>query len=434
MWYPGRRSRFRISCAIGCSLIAVLIWTDARARAQRSGMFHGSADDPGINYMSGSLENPIDNLNKRLDAGAVRLTFQGRSGYLRSALEAIGLPVDSQLLVFSPASLQGRRISPANPRAIFFKDDVELGWVRDGDVIEVAAQDARQGIVFYTLPQKEVEAPRFQRATICLGCHISGDTSGVPGLLMFSATPESDRAFASTIFMNQTMPLAKRFGGWYVTGALTPASHEGNAVAALDGRSRALTSTEGLYDPDGYLSSSSDIAALMVFAHQAQTVNLMIHAGWEARAADPALHPGTPPANEALLAPLLQAVAEDVVDSLLFIDEARFDGRVQGASGFAERLAAEGPQDSKGRSLRQLALTGRLMRYPCSYLIYSPMFDALPPSMKSLIYQRLWQVLSGAEKDPRYRAALKLADRQAIVEILRDTKPGLPSYFKPVTK
>jgi hypothetical protein len=397
-------------------------------------MFHGSADDPGINYMSGSLENPIDNLNKRLDAGAVRLTFRGRSGYLRSALEAIGLPVDSQLLVFSPASLQGRRISPANPRAIFFKDDVELGWVRDGDVIEVAAQDARQGIVFYTLPQKEVEAPRFQRATICLGCHISGDTSGVPGLLMFSATPESDRAFASTIFMNQTMPLAKRFGGWYVTGALTPASHEGNAVAALDGRSRALTSTEGLYDPDGYLSSSSDIAALMVFAHQAQTVNLMIHAGWEARAADPALHPGTPPANEALLAPLLQAVAEDVVDSLLFIDEARFDGRVQGASGFAERLAAEGPQDSKGRSLRQLALTGRLMRYPCSYLIYSPMFDALPPSMKSLIYQRLWQVLSGAEKDPRYRAALKLADRQAIVEILRDTKPGLPSYFKPVTK
>jgi hypothetical protein len=434
MWYPGRRSRFRISCAIGCSLIAVLIWTDARARAQRSGMFHGSADDPGINYMSGSLENPIDNLNKRLDAGAVRLTFQGRSGYLRSALEAIGLPIDSQLLVFSPASLQGRRISPANPRAIFFKDDVELGWVRDGDLIEVAAQDARQGIVFYTLPQKQVEAPRFQRATICLGCHISGDTSGVPGLLMFSSTPESDRAFASTVFTNHTLPLAKRFGGWFVTGALTPTSHQGNAVAALEGRSRALTSTEGLYDPDGYLSSSSDIAALMVFAHQAQTVNLMIHAGWEARAADPALHPGTPPANQALLAPLLRAVAEDVVDSLLFIDEARFDGRLQGASGFAERLAAEGPQDRKGRSLRQLALTGRLMRYPCSYLIYSPMFDALPPSIKSLIYERLWQVLSGAEKDARYRAALKLADRQAIVEILRDTKPGLPSYFKLVTR
>ena len=426
--------RFRIFLAVGCSLIAGLIWTDTLARAQRGGMFHGSADDPGIGYMTSPLENPIDTLNKRLDAGTARLTFQGRSGYLRSALEAIGLPIDSQLLVFSPASLQGRRISPTNPRAIFFKDDVELGWVRDGDVIEVAAQDARQGIVFYTLPQKEVEAPRFQRATTCLGCHMSGDTSGVPGLLMFSSTPESDRAFASTIFMNHTMPVANRFGGWFVTGALTPASHQGNAVAALEGRSRALTSTEGLYDPDGYLSSSSDIGALMVFAHQAQAINLMIHAGWEARAADPALHPGRPPDSEALLAPVLQAVAEDVVDSLLFIDEARLDGRVQGASGFAERLAAEGPRDKKGRSLRQLALTGRLMRYPCSYLIYSPMFDALPPSMKSLIYERLWQVLSGAEKDARYRAALTLADRQAIVEILRETKAGLPSYFKLVTK
>jgi hypothetical protein len=426
--------RFRISLAIVCSCIAGLIGTDTRARAQRSGMFHGSADDPGINYMSGPLENPIDTLNRRLEAGTARLTFQGRSGYLRSALEAIGLPIDSQLLVFSPASLQGRRISPTNPRAIFFKDDVELGWVRDGELIEVAAQDARQGIVFYTLPQKEVEAPRFQRATTCLGCHLSGDTSGVPGLLMFSSTAESDRAFASTIFMNQTMPVANRFGGWFVTGALMPTSHKGNAVAALEGRSHALTSTAGLYDADGYLSSSSDIAALMVFAHQAQTINLMIHAGWEARAADPALHPGTPPASEALLAPVLQAVAEDVVDGLLFIDEARLDGSVQGASGFAERLAAEGPRDRKGRSLRQLALAGRLMRYPCSYLIYSPMFDALPPSMKSLIYQRLWQVLSGAEKDARYRAALTLADRQAIVEILRDTKPGLPTYFKLVTK
>ena len=188
--------RFGIFVAVGCSLIAGLIWTNTLARAQRSGMFHGSADDPGIGYMSSPLDNPIDTLNKRLDAGAARLTFQGRSGYLRSALEAIGLPIDSQLLVFSPASLQGRRIGPTNPRAIFFKDDVELGWVRDGDVIEVAAQDARQGIVFYTLPQKEVEAPRFQRATICLGCHMSGDTSGVPGLLMFSSTPESDRAFA----------------------------------------------------------------------------------------------------------------------------------------------------------------------------------------------------------------------------------------------
>jgi hypothetical protein len=424
--------QFRTVVGAGCVLLAGLIVSGTSTRAQRSGMFQGSTDDPGIRYMTAPLDNVIDTLNKRLDDGTAHLTFEGRNGYLRSALTAIGLPTDSQVLVFSKASLQGRRISQTNPRAIFFKDDVQLGWVRDGDVIEVAAQDARQGIVFYTLQQKETDAPRFKRVTLCLGCHMTGDTGGVPGLLMFSSTPESDGTFGSIVYTTQAMAVAKRFGGWFVTGTSLPNVHKGNVVAALDGRSHALTSTAGLYDPDGYVANSSDIAALLVFSHQASTVNLLIRAGWEARAGDPASHPGSPADSEVLLAPVLKAIAEDVVDALLFIDEARLEGKVEGSSGFAERFASEGPKDSKGRSLRQLDLTHRLMRYPCSYLVYSPMFDALPPPIKTLIYARLWQVLSGAEKDVRYRNALSLADRQAIVEILRDTKPGLPPYFKPV--
>jgi hypothetical protein len=45
----------------------------------------------------------------------------------------------------------------------------------------------------------------------------------------------------------------------------------------------------------------------------------------------------------------------------------------------------------------------------------------------------MWQVLSGAEKDPRYER-LSFKDRQTIVEILRDTKKGLPEYFQPLTQ
>jgi hypothetical protein len=74
------------------------------------------------------------------------------------------------------------------------------------------------------------------------------------------------------------------------------------------------------------------------------------------------------------------------------------------------------------------------MKYPCSYLIYSPAFDALPAGAKDPIYRRMWEVLSGQERDVRYREALSLEDRQAIVEILRDTKPDLPSYFQNVTR
>ena len=103
---------------------------------------------------------------------------------------------------------------------------------------------------------------------------------------------------------------------------------------------------------------------------------------------------------------------------------------MRGASGFAERFSSLGPRDHKGRSLHELDLNRRLMKYPCSYLIYSPAFDALPPGAKNPIYRRLWEVLSGQERDNRYQTALSLADRQAIVEILRDTKTDLPQYFQ----
>jgi hypothetical protein len=105
---------------------------------------------------------------------------------------------------------------------------------------------------------------------------------------------------------------------------------------------------------------------------------------------------------------------------------------VRGSSGFAEAFSRQGPRDSKGRSLRDLDLTRRLARYPCSYMIYTPAFDALPEVAKETVYGRLWHILSGKDADTRY-ARLSLADRTAIVEILRETKKGLPAYFQRLT-
>jgi hypothetical protein len=207
----------------------------------------------------------------------------------------------------------------------------------------------------------------------------------------------------------------------------------GNDVAALDGRpSRELTSVEGLFDADGYRAMSSDVVAHLVLTHQAGMTNLLTRAAWEARAADPSQHPPftSTPAQQASIAAVMSGVASEVVDYLLFVDEANLTDAVRGGSGFAERFSAGGPRDRKGRSLYELDLHRRLMKYPCSYLIYSPAFDALPPMAKDPIYKRMWEVLSGQDQDPRYRAALSLADRRAIVEILRDTKKDLPSYFQ----
>ena len=425
--------RFRLLLILGSIPLAAVFLAGPTASAQRGGMFQGSADDPAIKYSTGPLDNAVDSLNSRLDSGAARLSFRGRSGYLSSVLEALDLSIDAQMLVFSPTSLQAPFIKESNPRALFFNDRVQVGWVRDSDLLEIAAQDSRQGIVFYTLGQEPTAAPRFKRMTACLGCHMAGDTLGIPGLLMFSTTPSSDRSFGRSRFTDHRIPVESRFGGWFVTGTRGPAAHKGNAVTALGGEpSHQLTSTTGLYDADGYLSSSSDITSLMVFSHQVHMTNLLIRAGWEARAADPALHPNAPRGNDDLVAAMLRGIAGEVVDYLLFIDEASLDAPIRGRSGFAERFQTTGPRDKVGRSLRALDLDRRLMRYPCSYLIYSPMFDALPPSVKGPIYERMWEVLSGTERGERYQSALTLADRQAIVEILRDTKPDLPAYFAPV--
>jgi hypothetical protein len=410
--------------------------------AQRAGTFKGSSDDPAIKYSTTTaLNNDVVDVNQKLQDGTVRLTFDGRSGFLRSALEALRIPVDSQLLVFSRTSLQRKLISEENPRALFFNDRVALGWVRGGDVLEVAAHDESAGVVFYTLEQRDDAAngpPQFKRAFECLGCHVTGSTLGVPGLLMFSTTrPEPPQVSGLPRAIDHGEALPRRFGGWFVTGSAGAVAHMGNDVAALDGRgNRELASVEDLFDADGYRALSSDIVAHLVLTHQAGMTNLLTRAGWEARVAESWLRPPfTPtPGQETRTAMMMSGIASELVDYLLFIDEATLTERVRGGSGFAERFSNSGPRDRKGRSLYELDLNRRLMKYPCSYLIYSPAFDALPPLAKDPIYRRMWDVLSGQEQAPQYRSALSLADRQSIVEILRDTKKDLPPYFQNVTR
>ena len=173
----------------------------------------------------------------------------------------------------------------------------------------------------------------------------------------------------------------------------------------------------------GYLTPYSDIAALLVFDHQMYMTNLLTRFGWEARVA---LHD-----KRGDVTARMRDGAKELVDYMLFIDEVQLPGKIQSTSGFAAKFSALGPLDSRGRSLRQLDLKTRLMRYPCSYMIYTEAFDNLPWEARSEIYKRLWQVLSGAEKGPKY-SRLSLADRQAIAEILRQTKKGLPEYFRAV--
>jgi hypothetical protein len=376
-----------------------LMYGGFAAASQLAGTFEDWRRHPAIEYDTRETDDPVARLMARMARGEVRLRETTISGYLPSLLEALGVPVESQLLLFSQTSLQRHRITRANPRAVYFNDSVSVAWVRGG-FIEIAAQSPRQGVVFYALEGRSVATPRVARRHDCLQCHFSHRTIGVPGMLAPS---------------DHTRALEQRWGGWYVTGRHGDLRHLGNEDVMVWPRPASTynwPSVEGRFDATGYPSAHSDIAALLVFDHQMRMMNLLSRVNWESRVA------GRVP----------DAAIAELVDYMLFVDEAPLTTPISGSSSFAEVFSRQAPRDRKGRSLRQLDLTTRLMRHPCSYMIYSAQFDALPVSVRAAVYQRLWQVLSGRDSDPRY-ARLSGADRRTIVEILLDTKTDLPVGF-----
>ncbi|HEY7450015.1 MAG TPA: hypothetical protein VH702_17795 [Vicinamibacterales bacterium] len=396
---------------------------------QFSDAFKESRDHPTIEYSTRETTDPIATLNGALRAGKSKLAFESPRGYLDSLLKVLDVPVESQTLVFSETSFEPEDISPSNPRALYFNDRVAVGWVPGRKTLEIAAHDAQQGVIFYTLEQSSVPIPQFARNQRCLLCHLTSSTSGVPGLVTMSMLPLSDNPneYAQGWPVDHRTPIEDRFGGWYVTGANVPRVHLGNVPVHHVKRSYTrlptapvLASLSATFDTTTYLSPHSDIVAQLVLQHQVQMTNLLTRLGWESRVA------GDQTGNAQAR---VTNVVREFVDYLFFVDEAPLPSPVRGSAGFPETFAAAGPRDQKGRSLRDLDLERRLFRYPCSYLIYSPAFDALPKPAKDAVYQRMWDILSGRETDKIY-ARLTRADRQAIVEILRETKNDLPSWFR----
>ena len=106
-------------------------------------------DHPAIEYFKAAADDPVARLARRVGSGEVKLDYvPGRLGYLPSLLKNLGIDVDSQMLVFSKTSFQAPLISPRAPRAIFFNDSVSVGSVKGGEVLELAALDPKQGVVF----------------------------------------------------------------------------------------------------------------------------------------------------------------------------------------------------------------------------------------------------------------------------------------------
>ena len=380
------------------------------------------------------LGDALTRLEGQLERGETILEYQEGTGYLPSLLAHLNINVDSQTLVFSKTSFQQAIISPKNPRALYFNDDVSVGTVPGGDVYELLALEPSHGMVFYTLSTAKTDRPRLQRrGAECLFCHAMGN-KGAPSLVVASVFPDKDGvpAYTSTFIntIDHRAPFDQRWGGWYVTGTHGSQQHMANAVAAdplrpLDlevSHSQNLTTLAEKIDVSKYLTGTSDIVALTTLAHQVGVANRINATGMQFRRLQ---SDGLSDADWTYL----DGEIDDLVGYMLFVDEAPLHEPVKGVSSFTLTFPQRGPRDKQGRSLRDFDLQKRLFRYPMSYMVYSDLFDSLPAPVLDRVYQRLYDVLSGKDRSAKY-AALSAEDRRAVLEILRDTKPNLPDSWQ----
>lgn len=406
--------------------LAGMLWAAALAvaTAQSRTLFPGTLDQhPAIDYQTSALSDPITALQRQMSAGSVALEFDGAQGFLKSLLATLNVPVESQILLFSKTGIQHPFTNPANPRALFFNDRVVVGYIPGAPMLEVAAHDPQQGVIFQTLRQDPGlgTAPRFVRPDRCLTCHLSANSLGVPGILvrsMFTEGTGRTRPQLGSAIVDHRTPLEQRWGGWYVTGSHGSARHMGNAMvtATMERGEEAISSTtmnrETLpgVSTAAYPLATSDIVALMVFDHQGHAMNLVTRLGWESRVA---LAEGRADFSRGDLLELVN----DTANYLLFVDEAPLASPVRGVSKFADVFTAAGVRDRKGRSLRDLDLGTRLFRYRCSYMIYAPAFAALPAEARTALYGRMKEIL-------------KARGDVAVMEILDETVPGWSAFAR----
>ncbi len=416
--------RVLLACAV--AFVSAAAWVAADTLEDT---FYIPLDDPAIQYSKGPANDPVGRLDKQLESEKAKLDYTPNGwGYLPALLKQLGVNIDSQVLVFSRTSIHTNRITPRTPRANYFNDDVAVGYVQNGEALELTGLDPRQGVYLYTLDPAKSDKPRFGRRDDCLRCHQGPITFGVPGLMVSSVHPQTEarESHGSSFVTDQRIPLSERWGGWYVTGTHGSQHHYGNNTALVDPihpggpageESQNVTSLADMFDTSKYLAPTSDIVALMTLEHQTRMTNLITRIGWDARIA---LHDGK-------WDPKIDPEIDEMVTYMLFADEAPLTAPVTGVSTFTKTFPQRGPRDKQGRSLRDFDLKARLFRYPLSYMIYSAAFDALPDMARERIYRRLFEVLTGKDQSKTF-ARLSAEDRRAVLEILRETKPNLPAY------
>ena len=424
------RGRWPGLLLVSAAALGIAIGGSVPMSGQRAEPWHGVLDEhPAIQYKARPAHDRVAALGATLAQNPNAVARDPATGYLRGVLNALGVPQESQLLVFSKTGVQRGYTSPTSPRALYFDQSVAIGYNPGAPLLEIASHDPQQGVVFYTIDQAAA-TPVLTRRTNCLTCHVSDTTLDVPGMIARSNTVAEDGNLmpeTGSQNVSHRTPHPDRWGGWFVTSedAAPPyaqMAHRGNITFSGHGNTSNQVFVDWLNaspTSHGYLSSSSDIVALLVFDHQMHAINLLTRLNWESRVAASAGEAGA-------TSGALPALVNELADYLLFADEAPPLAALTPPAAFAASLEARTPRDRRGRSFGQLDAVNRLLRYPCSYMVYSDAFNGLPKHVRAAVYSRMLAVLSGREARAA-RVRLTPAESRAILEILRDTKPDFPA-------
>lgn len=378
-------------------------------------------------YWERPLNDPFTKLEAEIEAGRVTLDRSGEKAFLLSLLKALNIPASSQTLLFSTTSLQLSLIKPYNPRALYFNEDVYVGYIPGGK-IEIVSLDPELGGIFFIMDIPRDERPlQIERSTRCMNCHARADTDYVPGIVFKSVIPGPNGGSLKSFRQEQTghgIPFEERFGGWYLTGDHNLTRHQAN----LSGRLAAgvLTTTAmnpaELMKPERYPLPSSDILPHLVQEHQAGFVNRALKAAYLTRTY---LHSdgGSLTADHARE---LDEQARVMVRYLLFADEVTLPAKgIGGDAGFKHDYLNARRVDGTGASLKDFDLKTRMFKHRCSYMIYSAVFQALPAPMKDRIYGQLRSALDASRPDAEF-AYLPANEKAAIRSILKGTLEDLP--------
>lgn len=385
---------------------------------------------PPHSYLDWKPKDRFAELQEKAQKGEVKIDTSSDRAFLSSLLQALNVPVSSQMLVFSASSLQSEIINPRNPRALYFNEDTYIGWV-PGGLVEIIAADPEMGPIFYVFDRLRPggPVPNVTRSTKCMNCHAGNATRRLPGLiaesLLVSQAGSSLETYRRDVQGHQ-IPLENRFGGWHLTGEHNLTDNKANVMGLTrNGRIEKTPVPPGQFSNlDLHLLPTSDILPHLVHEHQMGFENRLVYAIYTMRqlkAENKGLMSSEGKAE-------IEERAQELARYIVFADEAKFPAKgIVGDPKYAEDFLRDRKMTKAGLSLKDFDMKTRIFKHRCSFMLYTDTWEHAPKEIKDRVYYRMAEALRDAQPSMPHLAA---EERRVIREILKETLRDLPAWWR----